>query len=95
MVKHSIPGLSVAFLNGLFVLAFAPGLRADVTGSILGTATDSSSAVVQGVVVVATNLDTNLSQATRTDAAGQYRILVCPSESTRSRRRFQASRNFW
>jgi hypothetical protein len=66
------------FLNSLLVVVFAWGLKADVTGSILGTASDSSSAVLQGVVVVATNLETNLSQSTRSDAAGQYRILVLP-----------------
>src|SRR5690242_4551419 len=66
------------FICGSLVLTLAPGLKADVTGSILGTATDTSSAVLQGVVVVATNLETNLSQATRTDSAGQYRILALP-----------------
>src|SRR5215467_11244813 len=79
MAKRSTAHLSgFVFLCGFLVLTVASSLRADVTGSILGTVTDSSSAVLQGVVVTATNLDTNLSQATRTDAAGQYRILVLP-----------------
>src|SRR5499427_4415639 len=79
MNKRSRQGLiGSLFLATLLALALASGLKADVTGSILGTATDSSSAVLQGVVVVATNLETNLSQTTRTDAVGQYRILVLP-----------------
>src|SRR2546425_191575 len=65
MNKRSRPGqIDSLFLCSLLVLTLAPGLKADVTGSILGTATDSSSAVLQGVVVVATNLETNLSRAT-------------------------------
>src|ERR1051326_6031806 len=66
------------FLCGILGLTLAHALQADVTGSILGTAADPSSAVLQGVVVVATNLETNQSQATRTDAAGQYRVLALP-----------------
>src|SRR5229473_6806751 len=79
MNKHFTPGLiaSLLFCN-LLALTLAPAVKADVTGSILGTAADSSSAVLQGVVVVATNLETNLSQATRTDSAGQYRLLALP-----------------
>src|SRR6266568_86634 len=79
MNKHSTPGLigSLLFCN-LLALTLAPGLKADVTGSILGTATDSTSAVVHGVEVVATNLETNLSQTARTDSVGQYRFLALP-----------------
>ena len=53
-------------------------LMADVTGTILGVVTDPSSAVMQGVQVTATNVDTNLSTETTTDATGQYRILSLP-----------------
>jgi hypothetical protein len=67
----------LCFSTLLAVLA-APALLADVTGSILGSATDSSAAVLPNVEVVATNLDTNLSQSAKTDAAGQYRILALP-----------------
>ncbi len=79
MNKHFTPGLiaSLLFCN-LLALTLAPGLNADVTGSILGTATDSTSAVLHGVEVVATNLETNLSQTARTDSVGQYRILALP-----------------
>src|SRR5260370_22726854 len=79
MNKHSTPGLidSLLFCN-LLALTLAPGLNADVTGSILGKRTDSTSAVVHGVEVVATKLETNLSQTARTDSVGQYRFLALP-----------------
>src|SRR5437588_8124495 len=79
MNKHSTQALiDSLLLCSLLSLALAPGLKADVTGSILGTATDSTSAVVHGVVVVATNMGTNLSQTTRTDSVGQFRFLALP-----------------
>ena len=49
-------------LIGSVALMLPFGLFGDVTGSILGVATDPSSAVMQGVRVSATNLDTNLVQ---------------------------------
>ena len=73
-----IRGASFLFFV-IAVLLPAPALRADVTGSILGTARDSSSAVLPGADIVATNLETNLSQRTRSDAFGQYRILALPA----------------
>src|SRR5215471_1239375 len=79
MKKHSIRVLIGSFfLCILLGLTLPTALEADVTGSILGTATDSTSAVLHGVEVVATNLETNLSQTTRTDSLGQYRILALP-----------------
>src|SRR5215472_18564214 len=57
--------------------AFLP-LRADVTATILGNVRDSSGAVLPGAKVTATNVDTNLSQTTTTDAAGEYRFLSLP-----------------
>ncbi len=52
---------------------------ADVTGMILGMVTDASSAVIQGVRVTATNVDTNLAAEATTDSGGQYRILSLPA----------------
>jgi hypothetical protein len=60
------------------VLALPTQLSADVTGSFLGLAKDQSGAVLPGVRVVATNLQTNLSQEALTDSAGQFRILALP-----------------
>jgi len=62
-----------------FLICFVSAARADVTGSILGTVTDPSSAVLPGVVVAATNLETNLVRSTRSEATGQYRILALPA----------------
>jgi hypothetical protein len=57
-----------------------PGfLMADVTGTILGVITDPSGAVVQGVQVKATNVDTNQSSETTSNETGQFRILALPS----------------
>jgi hypothetical protein len=53
-------------------------LRADVTGSILGTVRDTTDAVVPKAVVVATNVDTNLSKEAAADENGQFRFLALP-----------------
>src|SRR3989449_10176968 len=63
---------------GWLTVMLPPALLADVTGSILGTVTDTSSAIIQGVRVTATNVDLNLAKETTTDASGQYRILALP-----------------
>src|SRR5437588_1069593 len=60
-------------------LASAAVLRADVTGSILGVVHDRSQAVVAGAKVVATNVETNLSQETTSSAEGSYHILALPA----------------
>ncbi|SPF45232.1 conserved exported hypothetical protein [Candidatus Sulfopaludibacter sp. SbA4] len=63
----------------LCVLLTAPGiLRAQVTATILGSARDSSGAVVPHVKVTATNVETNLVQESSTDVLGEYRILALP-----------------
>ncbi len=64
----------------LLAVMLLPGfLMADVTGTILGVITDPSGAVVQGVQVKATNVDTNQSSETTSNETGQYRILALPS----------------
>jgi hypothetical protein len=64
----------------LLAVMLLPGfLMADVTGTILGVITDPSGAVVQGVQVKATNVDTNQSSETISNETGQYRILALPS----------------
>ena len=50
-------------------------VRADVTGSVLGTVHDSSQAVVTGAHVTITNVQTNLKQETVSTADGSYRFL--------------------
>src|SRR5262245_14183106 len=66
------------FLLALAIFGSVPRLRANVTGSILGVVKDPTAAVLPGVEVTATNLDTNRAQKTQTDATGEYRILALP-----------------
>ena len=65
-------------LVSIIAAIMAPSVFGQVTGSILGTVRDQSSAVIAGVRVVATNVNTNLSQETTSDSVGQYRILALP-----------------
>ena len=51
-------------------------VRADVTGSVLGTVHDSSQAVVTGAHITITNVQTNLKQETVSGADGSYRFLA-------------------
>src|ERR1041384_399770 len=60
------------------LLATCATLHAQVNGSSLGTATDSTKAAVAGVAVRVTNIDTNQTEQTATDPVGQYRFLVLP-----------------
>jgi hypothetical protein len=53
-----------------------PGFGQQTSGSIYGTVTDASGAVVPGVAVTATNVHTSASRTTRADATGNYSILV-------------------
>src|SRR5260370_40686887 len=48
------------------------------TATLLGTITDSTSAVVPGVTVRATNVDTQLTRTTTTDTPGTYTIFSLP-----------------
>src|SRR5689334_25237197 len=61
----------------LFFSAFDV-LRADVTGSILGTVRDPTGAIVSGATVKATHLATNETRTTTSDDTGAYRILALP-----------------
>ena len=70
---------SFAYLIVL-ILAFGVSVtRADVTGSILGVVKDRSQAVVAGARIVATNMATNFSKETTSDADGSYHILALPA----------------
>ena len=66
--------LGVAFLVGIFVLAFsAPrGSAQNVYGTIAGTVTDSSGAAIADATVTLTNLDTNEKHNIQTDSSGNY-----------------------
>src|SRR5260370_4443340 len=75
------PNRSIALtLLLVFITILGPQvLRADVTGSILGTVHDSRQAVVVGARIVATNVQTHFNQATVSSAHGSYRILSLPA----------------
>jgi len=67
------------FCTFVAAVTFATGMmHADVTGSILGRVTDPSMAVIQGVRVTATNVETNQVKEATSDVDGQYRILSLP-----------------
>src|SRR5216683_1810196 len=74
--------------NSLFALCFflavamifdAGVVRADVTGSVLGTVHDSSQAIVANAHITITNAQTNLKQETVSGADGTYRFLSLPA----------------
>jgi hypothetical protein len=48
------------------------------TGSILGTVTDASGAVVPGATIAVTNMDTNISTSLQTNGAGSYVATLLP-----------------
>src|SRR5215469_2450859 len=65
--------LRIALALFVLVLFASKGFaQASATGTILGTVTDSSGAVVQGAKVTVTNTATNVSFKTVTGTAGDY-----------------------
>src|SRR5580698_4607856 len=70
-------GFRTLVCSSLFLLLFAIPIAATaqtITGSILGTVTDSSGAVVPGATVTVTNESTNESSKTQTSDSGAYQI---------------------
>jgi hypothetical protein len=60
-------------------LCMTAGLMyAAVTASILGNVTDTSGAALPRVKITAINVETNFTQSTMTDAAGEFRFLSLP-----------------
>jgi len=73
-VKASFGGLL-----GLFFFVFSIGAGwAQTTGTIRGTATDPSGAVVPGANVTVIQSDTHVSRATTTNESGDYEFLALP-----------------
>src|SRR5258707_3424268 len=54
------------------------GIAQTITGSITGTVTDSSGAVVPNVSITATNTSTNFKYDTKTNDAGVYNLQFLP-----------------
>jgi len=65
------------FVSAAFIIFFAvvPFVQAQETGQITGVVTDSTGAAVSGVVVTATNLDTNASRTATTSSTGTYSLI--------------------
>ena len=70
---------SALWLSLLCVLGMAPGVLAQgVSGRIVGSATDSSGAIIANASVTVTNQDTGVSTNVVTDARGEYRANNLP-----------------
>src|SRR5579864_6574007 len=68
---------------GIFLLVFSAGsVFADEFGSIRGTVSDSSGAVIAGVKVTATNVATNISVSTTSRADGSYEFVQVSTPAT-------------
>jgi len=70
---------AVRFAVSLLALSASVALAQDTTGTILGTITDASGAVLPGVTVTVKNTDTSQSRTIVTDDGGRYRVpLLAP-----------------
>jgi len=69
--KAFVPWISVAAFCVVLLAARTAGAQVD-TGSVRGTVTDTTGAVVPGATVTLTNRDTSLSVTTVTTAGGEY-----------------------
>ena len=76
-MKHILSVSVGVFALLLAVMVLSPQLQAQ-TGSISGTVTDSSGAVVQGAEITARNLGTNETHATKSGANGAYTMTNLP-----------------
>jgi len=77
MCRNELSGFAwVLFI--VVSLSFAMQARADVTGTIHGTVTDTSGATVSGAKVTLMNVGTGLSRVLTTDVNGDYEFLAVP-----------------
>ena len=67
-----IPLLKLGTLLVCLALAVSPMAAQSVTGSLVGTVTDASNAVITGASVTLTNLGTNDKRTAQTDGSGGY-----------------------
>jgi hypothetical protein len=70
--------VKTGFVLCVMMIARQAVLRADITGTILGTVRDASGASMPNVAITATNTETNLVQSTRSNTSGDYRFLALP-----------------
>ena len=62
----------------LMLMCIAVGRGQTVTGTVTGTISDQSGAVLPGAKVTAHNMDTGVSSSATSDSAGVYRIGFLP-----------------
>src|SRR5437016_2449509 len=67
-------GQVLRFAFVIFSLSVAIASAQDTTGTILGTITDASGAVLPGVTITVKNVDTSQARTLVSDAAGRYRV---------------------
>jgi len=68
--RHLCPALAVVLVPAFFVSRLAA--QQAVSGTVLGTVTDATNAVVPGASVSLRNLDTNITTTTATNDSGNY-----------------------
>src|SRR5258705_13984385 len=76
-VPHMLRGI-MTFLFVLSLASLASAQRQAINGAIEGTVTDESSAVLPGVVVTVTNVDTGETRSVVTNDRGVYRAPLLP-----------------
>jgi hypothetical protein len=73
-------GLAALLATGLAITTL-PGLGQATTGSITGTVTDASKAVLPQAEITITNTSTGVSSTTTSDSSGHYEFLSLPAGS--------------
>jgi hypothetical protein len=68
----------VSLLFGLAILLLAPSARAQYRGSIQGSVTDQTGAVIPGATLTLTNNATNVKQAATSNGEGVYNFTALP-----------------
>ena len=76
LMKRRLSSMALAFVA--LVIGASAALAQTVTGSITGTVTDPSGAVITSAQVVAHNVDTGVDSPTTTNSSGLYRIDSLP-----------------
>src|SRR5215471_3327192 len=74
--RSAVPLSQCRFLATVLCWMFIPlcAYAQLTSGTILGTVTDASGAVIEGATVTATNLETGFTRSDHTDASGNYRL---------------------
>ena len=79
MIMKRTPSLRFFLLSlVLIVFAYVQSPLAQTTGRILGVVADETEAVLPGVTISATHIDTNLVRTAITDDEGRYRLVELP-----------------